>query len=388
VREDPNRKGFLYAGTETGMYYSPNDGSAWESLRLNLPVVPITDLAVHKRDKDLVVATQGRSFYVLDNLPLLYQMADANRADSFLFKPEDAYRQAGGGGFGGGANATVGANPPNGAVVHYWLKAKPKEVTLEFLDPAGKVIRKFSGKPLAEGQTAATPGGPGGQQGEPPVPVEVGLNRFVWNLRLANATTLPGLIMWGGSLAGPRVVPANYQVRFSVDGKAVATEGFSIKADPRLATTREDFQKQYDFLLKASEKLSAIHSAILEVRDLRKQLEDLAARLKPENKDLKDKAAEIGKKLTAVEEELMQTKIKSSQDALNFPIKLNNKLAALSSSVDGSDHPPTMQSYEVYNDLTARIDAQLAALAKIKSEDITAFNKSYNDKNLPVIVTK
>jgi hypothetical protein len=208
VREDPNRKGFLYAGTETGMYYSPNDGSAWESLRLNLPVVPITDLAVHKRDKDLVVATQGRSFYVLDHLSLLYQMADANRADSFLFKPEDAYRQAGGGGFGGGANATVGANPPNGAVVHYWLKAKPKEVALEFLDPAGKVIRKFSGKPLAEGQTAATPGGPGGQQGEPPVPVEVGLNRFVWNLRLANATTLPGLIMWGGSLAGPRVVPA------------------------------------------------------------------------------------------------------------------------------------------------------------------------------------
>ena len=388
VREDPNRKGFLYAGTETGMYYSPNDGAAWESLRLNLPVVPITDLAVHKRDKDLVVATQGRSFYVLDNLPLLYQMADAIRADSFLFKPEDAYRQAGGGGFGGGTNATVGANPPNGAVVHYWLKAKPKEVALEFLDPAGKVIRRFSGKPPAEGQTAATPGGPGAQQGEPPVPVEVGLNRFVWNLRLPNATTLPGLIMWGGSLSGPRVVPGNYQVRFSVDGKAVTTEGFSIKADPRLATTQADFQKQYDFLFKANEKLSATHSAILEVRDLRKQLEDLAARLKPENKDLKDKAAEIGKKLTAVEEELMQTKIKSSQDALNFPIKLNNKLAALSSSADGADYPPTMQSYDVYNDLTAKIDAQLVALAKIKAEDIAAFNKSYNDKNLPVVVTK
>jgi hypothetical protein len=170
----------------------------------------------------------------------------------------------------------------------------------------------------------------------------------------------------GRQSCGPARGAGDYQVRFQVDGKAVATEGFSIKADPRLATTQEDFQKQYDFLLKANEKLSATHAAILEVRDLRKQLEDLAGRLKLENKDLKDKAAEIGKKLTAVEEELMQTKIKSSQDALNFPIKLNNKLAALSSSVDGSDHPPTMQSYDVYNDLTAKIDAQIAVLAKIK----------------------
>ncbi len=267
--------------------------------------------------------------------------------------------------------------------MHYWLKTKPKEVSLEFIDAGGKVVRKFTGKPPAEGQPAPTPAA-----GEPPVATEIGLNRFVWNFRLPNATTLPGLIMWGGSLAGPRVVPGNYQVRLIVDGRTVATEAFAVRADPRLATTQEDFQKQYDFLLKANEKLSATHSAILEVRDLRKQFEDLSARLKSENKDLKDRAAEIGKKLTAVEEELMQTKIKSSQDALNFPIKLNNKLAALSSSVDGSDHAPTMQSYEVYNDLTARIDAQLAALAKIKSEDITAFNKSYNDKNLPVIVTK
>ena len=141
-------------------------------------------------------------------------------------------------------------------------------------------------------------------------------------------------------------------------------------------------------LLKTRNKLSETHEAILEIRDVRKQFEDLSARLKPEQKDLKDKAAEIVKKLTAVEEELMQTKIKSSQDALNYPIKLNNKLAALASSVDSADYPPTAQSYDVYNDLTGKIDAQLAVLARIKAEDIAAFNRMFAEKNLPVILRK
>jgi len=384
VREDPNRKGFLYAGTETGMYFSTDDGANWQSLRLNLPIVPITDLAIHKREKDLVVATQGRSFYILDNLPLLYQMADAERAEAFLFKPEDAYRTPGFGGFQLPANATIGANPPNGAVIHYFLKDKPKQdVTLEFLDASGKTIRKFTGRVPKEGAPAQPP-----TPGEPPVSFEAGLNRFVWNYRLPNATGLPGLIMWGGSLAGPRVAPGNYQVRLAVDGKPVATESFMVKADPRLSTTQEDFQKQFDFLLKSNQKLTATHEAILEIRDVRKQLEDLSARLKPEQKEVKDKAAEIMKKLTAVEEELIQTKIKSSQDALNFPIKLNNKLAALSSSVDSADYAPTNQAYVVYDDLSGKIDAQLAVLARIKSEDIAAFNKLFAEKNLPVIVTK
>jgi len=171
VREDPNRKGFLYAGTETGIYVSANDGEKWSSFQLNMPIVPITDLAVHKRDNDLVVATQGRSFYVLDHLGIIHQSADALRSDGdFLFKPEDAYRQAGGGGFQLPANATVGANPPSGVVTHYWLKSKPKEVVLEYIDASGKVIRKYSGKPAAEA-APATPQGPGA---EPNLPTDIG----------------------------------------------------------------------------------------------------------------------------------------------------------------------------------------------------------------------
>ncbi len=386
VREDPNRRGFLYAGTETGMYYSTNDGENWQSLRLNLPVVPITDLAIHKREKDLIVATQGRSFYVLDDLTLLYQMADAKRSDAFLFKPEDAYRTPGFGGFELPPTATFAENPPSGAVVHYYLKSKPtKEIKLEFLDASGKLVREFSTKPGKEDQPQS--GGRRGGGGEN-LPMELGLNEFAWNFRLPNATGLPNLILWGGSLAGPRVVPGNYQVRLTVDGKTLSTENFAVKADPRLSTTQEEFQKQFDFLLKTRDKITETHEAIAEIRDVRKQFEDLSARMKPEQKELKQMAGEIVKKLTAVEEELVQTKIKSSQDALNYPIKLNNKLAALNSVVDGADYPPTAQSYVVYNDLTTKIDAQLAKLAQIKTGDIPAFNKLFAEKNLPVIVTK
>jgi photosystem II stability/assembly factor-like uncharacterized protein len=392
IREDPNRRGMLYAGTETGLYFSANDGESWSQMQLNLPIVPITDLALHKRDKDLVVATQGRSFWVLDNLPVLHQWADAQNANAFLFKPEDAYRMAGFGGFQLPRAATVGANPPNGAVINYYLKEKPKqEVTLEFLDAGGKVIRKFSGKPapdIAGAPAPATAAGPPQPGADPQLPTDVGLNRFVWGLRMPNAAGLPGLIMWAASLNGPKIVPGNYQVRLSVDGKAVATESFALKADPRISTTQDDFQKQFDLLSKIGAKITETHTAIAEIRDLRKQLEELSARLKPEQKDLKDKAADIIKNMTAVEEELMQTKIKSGQDALNFPIKLNNKLAALNSIVDGGDAAPTSQSYDVYKDLTAKIDAQLARLNMIKTTDIAAFNKMYADKALPVILTK
>lgn len=378
VTEDPNRRGFLYAGTERSIYYSSDDGENWKSLQLNLPIVPITDLTVQKREKDLVVATQGRSFYVLDNLPALYQLADAEKASAFLFKPEDAYRAAGGGGFGMGPNATVGRNPPNGAVVNYYLKDLPKkDVSIEFLDSANAVIRKFTRRV----DTAA-----GGAPGEPQPTAETGFNTFVWNYRLPNATTIANLIMWGGSLAGPRVPPGNYSTRLTVDGKVVGTEPFVVKADLRLMTTQDDFAKQFDLMKKINAKLTETHAAINELRDLRTQIENLSKRLKPENKDLIDNANGIIAKLTAVEETLHQTKIRSGQDALNFPIRLNNKLAALSSFVDSADYGPTAAAYVVYTDLTAQIDVQLARYAAIKSQDVADFNKQYAAKGLPIII--
>ncbi len=393
VIEDPNKRGFLYAGTERGLFYSTDTGENWQSLQLNLPVVPIHDLTVQKREKDLVVATHGRAFYVLDNLPILYQLADAQKAEAFLFKPEDAYRTAGGGGFQLPPTATVGANPPSGVVVNYYLKQKAsQEVTIEFLDAENKVIRKFTKRPDPIGGAPApdaTAGGGFGRggAGDPPVATEAGLNTFVWNFRLPNATTFPGIILWGGSLAGPRIPPGNYQVRLSVGGKAVSTETFAVKADPRLTTTADDFTRQFALMQKINAKLSETNGAIIEIRDTRTQLENMSRRLKtPDQKDLIDKARDIGRKLTDIEEALYQTKNRSGQDPLNFPIRLNNKLAGVSSFVDSSDEGPPASAYVVFNDIQAQIDAQLALLAKIKAEDIADFNKQFAAKGLPVII--
>lgn len=391
IVEDPNQRGFLYAGTERGLYYSSDAGENWKSLQLNLPIVPITDLEVHKREKDLVVATQGRSFYVLDNLPILYDLSEAQKSGAYLFKPEDAYRTSGGGNSELPATATVGANPPNGVVVNYYLKEQPNsDVTLEFLDAGGKVLRKFTKKPEPAAPKDATSPEPNtpAPANEPPLPTEAGLNTFVWNYRMPNATNIPGLILWGGSLAGAKVPPGNYQARLSLDGKIVSTRSFAISADPRLSTTADGFNKQFELLTQITEKLSETHRAILEIRELKKQLTDVAGKLKPEQKEMTDKARQIGKDLTAVEEELIQTKIKSSQDALNYPIKLNNKLAALGSSIGSSDDAPTAQAYVVFNDLSARINAQLQRLQQIKATEISEFNKQFAAKNLPVIAVR
>jgi photosystem II stability/assembly factor-like uncharacterized protein len=398
VREDPNRKGLLYAGTERGVYVSFDDGENWQSLQLNLPVVPIHDLMVQKREMDLVVATHGRSFWILDDLTPLYQLTDdVAKADVHLFKPRATYRMRGGGGFGGGGGrASVGRNPANGVVVYYYLKNKPRdEVKLEFLQEDGTVIRSFSSR--AERQDGEGPQatqaeefgfgfGAGAQQR---VPADSGMNRFVWNMRYPDATTLPGLILWAGTTAGPVAVPGNYQVRLTVGGKSW-TQPFEIKKDPRLATTQEDYQAQFDLLIKIRDKVSAAHEAVNTIREVRKQAEDLIKRLQgqPSAKAVSDAFKVLNDQMTPVEEEIVQVKIKSNQDALNYPIKLNNKLAALTVIVASMDARPTKQSYEVFEDLSAKLDVQLAKYREIMAKGLPEFNNKVKALDLPAVILK
>jgi photosystem II stability/assembly factor-like uncharacterized protein len=389
IREDPNRKGLLYAGTETGMYISFDEGENWQSFQLNMPVVPITDLAVHKREKDLVVATQGRSFYVLDDLPILHQM-DAAKADVFLFKPEESYRMAG---FGGGLppNATVGENPANGTAVYYYLKDKAKEVTLEFVDSAGRSIKKFtSGGGAGQGAGGGDffgffGGGGGGSRAS----VEAGLNRFVWDQRYTDATRFPGLIMWAGSTTGPRAVPGTYQVKLTVDGKT-QTQNFEVKKDPRVEATQEDLVKQFDLLIKIRDKVTETHEAILQIREARKQIDDVVARSKDQKggKEIAEAARALNAKMKEIEETLYQTKNQSNQDPLNYPIRLNNKLAALTGVAASADAAPTAQTYAVYEELVAKINAQLQKLEAIIKTDLPAFNKVVREQEIPAVMLK
>jgi len=388
LREDPNHKGLLIAGTEFGLYISFDDGANWRSFQLNLPIVPIADVAFHKREQDLVVATQGRSFYILDDMPLLYQLtSDVSSLDSKLFKPKDAYRVGGGGRGGRGGGAAIGENPPSGVVVNYWLKSRPQgEVTLEFLDKGGAVVNKYSSRPQPAAQAA--PAGEGGEEnpfrggGPPPrVTAQAGWNRFTWNLRYPDAATFPGLIMWAAGVTGPIAPPGSYQVRLSVNGKS-ETQSFELKKDPRLSTTPDDYARQLSLAIQVRDKLSETNQGVVRIREVRRQLEEYSKR---DDKKVADAAKDLIAKLTKVEEELYQTKNRASEDPLNYPIKLNNKVAYILGVVEGSDNAPTAQSYRVYEDLATQVNGQLKTLKGLLDTDLAAFNKLVHDQNVPAV---
>ncbi len=390
IREDPNHRNLLVAGTETGMYVSFDGGATWQSFQLNLPVVPVTDLAFQKREKELVVATQGRAFWIFDDLPLLYQLGGGGLSgDMKLFQPKETYRSLRGG-FRLPPGGAQGQNPAAGTAVYYSFKEKPKdEVTLEFLDNSGKLIRKFSSKPPEKKEQQA---GESGEEDEdfPPrrpeadrVPSEAGLNRFVWDLRYPDASKFPGLIMWAGSVRGPAIVPGTYKVRLAAQGKS-ETQSFEVKRDPRLSTTPDEYARQLEVALQIYNKLSQTNEAVIQIRDIHKQLDEYAQRVKDQK--VVEAAKALGKNLTSVEEALYQTKNRAFEDPLNFPIKLNNKLAALEGVVESSDNAPTLQSTQVFEDLASQVNAQLATLKKLIATDLAAFNKLVREQNVPAVI--
>ncbi len=390
IREDPNRRNLLVAGTEFALFVSFDGGQNWQSMQLNLPIVPVTDMAFHKRDKELVVATQGRAFWILDDLSLLYQVADGTAVAQaqHLFQPKDAIRQASGG-FRLPGNAPVGQNPAAGVVAFYSLKDKPQgEVTLDFLDSSGKLIRKFSSKPPAPRpreaeMTEAEEESPRFRGGQERVPIEAGLNRFTWDLRYPDATTFPGLIMWAGSVRGPLVAPGGYQVRLTANGKS-ETQSFQVVKDPRIATTPQDFARQLALALQIRDKLSAANQGVIDIRAARRQLDGYAERVK--NQKVVDAAKTLSKKLTEVEEALYQTKNRASEDPLNYPIKVNNKLAALGGVVMMSDTAPTAQENVIFEDLASQVNSELRKLNEIMHTDLAAFNKLVRDENIPAVI--
>jgi photosystem II stability/assembly factor-like uncharacterized protein len=443
VRADPARRGLLYAGTERGVYVSFDDGARWQPLQLNLPIVPVHDLTI--KDGSLVAATHGRAFWALDDLSSLRSLAathDFAAAPVHLFPPAPTYRytDAGGGGF---QQPGVGQNPPAGVVVDYYLKEAPpadqaKDVKLEILTRDGKVIRTFHGKPAEAGKPkekdkdgkdakdakdkdlkdktgkAATPS-PAEKPGEtsqgrteaadkaaqkegadadanadeeqPKVPTEAGLNRFVWDLSWPGATKFPGMVLWSGDPVEPAAVPGMYQVRLTAGGKTL-TEPFEIRKDPRSAATQEDLEAQHRFLTETRDKLTETHDAVRRIRDVRSQLKDMEKRLAkdPAMKPVIDAAKDLDKKMTEVEEALYQTKNRTSEDPLNFPIRLDDKLNAVASSAAIGDYRPTAQAVQVRAELTAAIDAQLARLRAIWETDLAHYNQLAREKGVAAVI--
>jgi len=368
IREDPNREGLLYAGTETGVYVSFNDGEKWQPLQLNLPAVPITDLTVHARDKDLVIATQGRSFWILDDLSVLHQLSnEVKNSDAYLFKPETTYL------FGNHTDVdpgeTLGENPEDGVVVYYNLNSIDEtEVKLRFLESNGIEIRTISSEETLDGEPVEESDEFYEEEHDVPSDVlttKTGNNRFVWNMRYPGAEDIDGRqILWAGSTTGPKAIPGTYIVQLLINDDVVGEQTFELTKDPRIETTQEDFQAQFDLHQNIIAKLDTTHKVINQIRDVRSQINEVKSD-NPDDTEIQERADAVLDVLEEVEGELMQTKAESYQDVLNFPIKLNNKLASLASTVATGDGRPTQQQYEVYFDLSAQIDEQFEKINQV-----------------------
>ncbi len=363
VREDPKQKGLLYAGTETGMYISFDDGKNWKSFQMNLPIVPITDLAV--KDNNLIVATQGRSLWMIDDLTVLHQLYNTDNAANHLFQPKPTYRMRGGGRSG---SLTSGTNHPNGVMTYFNLSdvSKDDKIALTYLTQSGDTIQSFSNSDKKKN-----------------LKVDKGANLFVWDMTYDGAETLPGMILWWSSLDGPQAVPGSYQVSLNVNG-TFQNQTFEIVADPRSESTLEGMKAQFDFINDVNKTVDAAHQSIKKIRNFNSQLEAFQKQYKDnaEVKDLVEKAKTLSTALSEIEKALYQTQNRSNQDPLNFPIKLTNKLGHLNSLVSMGDFPPTAQDILVKDELSAQIKTQLDAFDKLLSEDIKNFNQTFNSTGL------
>ena len=416
VRFDPARSGLLYAGTERGVFVSFDDGAKWQPLQLNLPVVPVHDLAIH--GDSLVLATHGRAFWVLDDLAPVRQWSDAaQNSKAYLFAPQVA-------------NHTVfetrlrglrffgGANPPSGAVFDYWLSpafGTPREkddeqkhdadkkdntpdplasrIKLEVLDTAGNVITTIpQPKPKEQGHpvparprpNAPAKAVPGEQEQAaaeeeedegPPKPKlthYAGLNSFVWDMRYPSATAIPHSPLWAGSVEGPRALPGNYQVRLTVDGKS-QTRPFVIAPDPRGTASPEALRAQFELHQQVNAELSDVDAAVLDIRATRSRIE----KLKSTRPKLAARADDVIAKMTAIEEVLVQPRAHASEDALNYPIQLNNMIAALGSLIDDGDYAPTVQDQQEFVQLKNEADHQLAAWAALKNGAVNQLEEGH-----------
>jgi photosystem II stability/assembly factor-like uncharacterized protein len=378
VRQDPVRPQLLYAGTETGVYVSFDDGDDWQSLQLNLPVVPVTDLTVH--EGDVIISTQGRSFWILDDVTPLEQVAgDVTAAPLHLFKPRPAYRTGRGRSFGPGGGA------PSGVIVDYSLaQAATQPVKLEFLDASGKTIKTLSSEAKGEPEMRGR-GGRFAGSGRVAVSTRAGLNRMIWDMRYPDAQGLQGVStnLFGGSLRGPEAAPGEYEVKITV-GDQSQTQTFEIRKDPRVSTTPEDYRKQLMFLLAARDKLSEANQAINRIRNVQQQVQAALQKAKADA-PAADAAHKLDDQLGVQLHKLYEPRFTGFDDqTLIYPLKLNNRIAALQGYVQG-DFAPTDQAQEVLEKLTAELDQTLAQVKQSLDTWLPALNSRLKTLGLPEV---
>lgn len=366
VRADQKRKGLLYAGTEKGVWVSFDDGDNWQKLQLNLPPVPIADLAV--KNDNLIAATHGRSFWLIDDLTPLQQLnLEMASKDLVLYQPMPTYRMA-------GSNRRdpklEGENHPNGVMIHYFIKKlePTDEVKIDILESDGDVIRSFSTK---------------AKEKLDQITVKAGGGRFVWDMRYPGYKTFPGMVFYGSPNQGPKAIPGKYQVRITLNGQS-QTQDFEILKDPRLNTSPEDFQAQFEFLIKVRNKVTEAHEGIINLRKIKEDLGYLKNKLggDEKNKDMMDAIKKFEEELNTIENNIHQTKNQSVQDPLNYGIKLNNRLAHLMVEQAQGDFRPTKQGEDVRTKLSQMVDEELSKLKNTIDNNLYKINQMAKERGV------
>ncbi|HYK88124.1 MAG TPA: glycosyl hydrolase, partial [Acidobacteriota bacterium] len=382
VREDPKRKGLLFAGTEIGVFFSLDNGEQWQPLQLNLPAAPVHDLAV--KNNDLVVATHGRSFWVLDDITPLRQIDEKTiREGMVLFAPQQAVRLHYPDEID--RRRPVGDNPPSGAIIDYCLGTPPKgEVTIQILDSRGKAVRTLSS--VEKKEEEQPPEWPDQIREIRTIPAAGGMNRCIWNLRYDDPVKVPGAFYSGVGPRGPLVPPGMYEIRLTADGQT-RSASLEVIADPRTKCAPGDLEKQFALALQVYQSVNADHEAVNRIRDLKSQIEDLHNRFQGETKlkPVLEAAEALERKLTPVEEELIQVNMKGSEANLAFPNKLNEELDSFAMSVESADAVPTQQQYEVYKLLSEQLSGQIRRLDAILKHDLPAFSDIVKRYNAPLL---
>ncbi len=388
VREDPKKRGLLYAATENGVFVSFNDGADWRSLKLNLPTTPIHDLVI--KNNDLVVATHGRAFWILDDVTPLRQFSDeVAKKDVYLYTPATAYRMQAGTSSEHHPSKRVGQNPPAGAVLYFYLKDAPKagtETKIEILDASGKAIRKYSS---AEAQLLDEPADPDDKKPEKEIKPEAGLNRFVWDLRYEEARRVPGYYLWeyGNGAKGPLAVPGQYQVRLTV-GSESQVMPLEVKLDPRVNVSQADLAEQFNMLMQIHEELNHVYDAVNQIQDVRAQVAGLKRRL-PENasaKNIASSADDLEKKLVAVRNQLVNLTISANEDSLAYPPQIDAKLAFLAMDTGSADAAPTDAEQRQFEKLKRQSGELLSQWDDLQRRDLAAFQKLTAEGSLSTVV--
>ena len=372
VREDPVRKGLLYAGTEYGMYVSFNDGANWQPFQLNLPIVPITDMQI--KNNDLVLATQGRSFWIMDDIsPLRKLDASLLASAGDLVPPSPAYRSQLRNYFGTDAPDAA----PTGALIYFYVKDTDQKVKLTIQDPFGKDRVVFSTKPDKSKK-------------EKPLSVKAGLNRFSWNLRYEGPITQAGARFSLANTSGVKATPGMHKVKLQI-GDLEKTSDLEVRIDPRWTQSQADLRAQYELSMQAKDLLTSCHAAIGDIRRIRKQIKQASGRLaeyEVTNTGFESQAKLFLKQLTEMEERLIQTKNESGQDPINYPPMLDDQMAYLYSIVNRQDDRPTDGAYKRYEDLKKIFNVEKAQLEAWKQKEVIKLNELLDTSGLKIIQGK